>query len=54
MQTRRYPRTLEEAFGPYARNTLVSDQTPMTAGDKAVITVGLLTFIGMAVSHFFF
>lgn len=37
--TRRYPRTLEEAFGPYARGTLVDpeEETRSKSDRKAVI-----------------
>lgn len=38
--TRRYPRTLEEAFGPYQRGPVNEQDTPpMDRSDKLVITV---------------
>jgi hypothetical protein len=50
MQTRRYPRTLTEAFGPYARADF-DTQDPMPTADKIVIAVsaiGALALLGMA------
>lgn len=47
----RYPRTLEEAFGPYARGGLVSEPDPMTkeyrviAGIAVVLVVALLVAV---------
>ena len=35
--TRRYPRTLEEAFGPYARGGIYEHREPMQVEDKVVI-----------------
>ena len=32
----RYPRTLEEAFGPYARGGLVSEPEPTTKEDRII------------------
>jgi hypothetical protein len=50
MNTRKYPRTLEEAFGPYQRHGLV-DQDPMPTADKIVIAAScaaLLAILGFA------
>ena len=41
MQTRRYPRTLTEAFGPYTSRDIVEKQDPRPVSDKIVITVCL-------------
>lgn len=35
--TKRHPRTLEEAFGPYARGAISEPYTPMDREDKIVI-----------------
>jgi hypothetical protein len=37
MQTRRYPRTIEEAFGPYARGPIHEPPEPMSRADRIVI-----------------
>lgn len=41
MQTRRYPRTLTEAFGPYASANF-DNQDPMPVADKIVIAVSCI------------
>ncbi len=47
--TRRHPRTIEEAFGPYERGHIYSEADPLTLTDKVIliicgsIAVGLLT-----------
>lgn len=35
--TRRYPRTMEEAFGPYARGRLQQEYTPMSRADRIIV-----------------
>ena len=41
--TRRYPRTLTEAFGPYAHGSqLQPQQDPMPTADKVVVVGGLI------------
>jgi hypothetical protein len=49
MQTRRYPRTLEEAFGPYARELapLVERSDPMPTADKIVTVFSAITLVGV-------
>lgn len=48
MQTpRKYPRTMEEAFGPYTRGAIDEPYSPMPMIDKIVITV--CTIIGACV-----
>lgn len=37
MQTRKYPRTLEQAFGPYARGPITEKDEPMHTPDKIVL-----------------
>lgn len=52
MQTRQYPRTLEQAFGPYARNTLVEKTEPMPTWEKVVITLAALATLALGIAHF--
>ena len=40
--TRRYPRTMEEAFGPGHRGNIWEPHTPMSLGDKVVMAASLL------------
>jgi hypothetical protein len=43
--TKRYPRTLDEAFGPYQRHGFVEEYDPMPKADKLVViasAIGLL------------
>lgn len=35
--TRKYPRTLEQAFGPYARGPIDEQQDPMPVADRIVV-----------------
>jgi hypothetical protein len=37
MQTRKYPRILEQAFGPYARGPITEKEEPMHTPDKIVL-----------------
>lgn len=41
----RYPRTLEEAFGPYARGGLVSEPDPMTKEDRVIAGVAAVVLV---------
>lgn len=41
----RYPRTLEEAFGPYARGGLVSEPDPMTKEDRVIAGVAVVLVV---------
>jgi hypothetical protein len=45
--TRKYPRTLEEAFGPYARGTLTDEQPPVHRNDQIVMAVCILVIIAV-------
>ena len=49
---RRYPRTMEEAFGPYARGSLSEPYTPMHTADKIVLTASIIVGIGLLVAIF--
>ena len=39
MQTRRYPRTMVEAFGPYASGPIAEPDTEITAGEIILIVL---------------
>ena len=45
--TKRYARTLEEAFGPYARGGIYEEPTPMSLADKAVAGVSGVILFGL-------
>jgi hypothetical protein len=40
--TKRYPRTLDEAFGPYQRHGLQEQYSPMPKEDKIVVIAGVI------------
>lgn len=46
MQTRKYPRTMEQAFGPYARGPIEEPKQPWHWQDKVVLAGCAVTFIG--------
>jgi hypothetical protein len=50
MQTRKYPRTLEEAFGPYARGPVDEPYSPMPKEDKLVLVFSAITLVGVIVA----
>jgi len=39
--TRRYPRTMQEAFGPYTTSQIHEQSEPMATGDKWIVGLGL-------------
>ena len=41
----RYPRTLEEAFGPYARGGFVSEPDPMTKEDRIIAGIAAVVLV---------
>ena len=45
--TRKYPRTLEEAFGPYARGTLADQPAPVHLHDHIVLVACILAIIAV-------
>ena len=45
--TKRYARTLEEAFGPYARGGIYEAPTPMSLADKVVAGVSGVILFGL-------
>lgn len=44
--TKRHPRTMEEAFGPYGRGPIIDSYPKMDKADKIVVTAGII--IGIA------
>lgn len=50
MQTRKYPRTLNEAFGPYASGPIHDPKPePMHPHDIAVLTISIVALVILAV-----
>ena len=50
MNTRRYPRTLEQAFGPHTSRHITEPDEPMPTADKIVVAASLIAaaaLIGM-------
>ena len=50
MDTRKYPRTLQEAFGPHTNYKLVVDNDPLSLSDVAIIAGCVLVAFGLAVT----
>lgn len=48
--TKRYPRTLEEAFGPYARGGIHEPYTPMDFADKVITAISGLILFGLLIA----
>lgn len=48
--TKRYARTLEEAFGPYARGGIYEEPTPLSLTDKIVTGISGLVLIGLLIA----
>ena len=48
--TKRYPRTLEEAFGPYARGGIYEAPTPLSFVDKVITSISGLILIGLLIA----
>lgn len=50
MQTRKYPRTMNEAFGPYAHQCpIVEPQRPIDWQDRVVIAGSVIAAVALAV-----
>lgn len=45
--TRRYPRSLTEAFGPYASGPIEEAIPPMHPADKVIVTLGCAVLVGV-------
>lgn len=52
MNTRRYPRTMVEAFGPYADGPIEVPRQPFSDWDGVLIVVGIAMFIGYLLAAF--
>ncbi len=50
--TRKHPRTLEEAFGPYQRHGLVEQYDPMPKADRIVVALCTAAAVALAVFAF--
>lgn len=47
MTTKKFPRTLEEAFGPYARGGIYERPTPLSLADKVITGVSGVVLFGL-------
>ena len=47
MQTRKYPRTLNEAFGPYASGPVHDPDEPMHTSDRIVLVASALVALSL-------
>lgn len=45
--TKRHPRTLEEAFGPYARGGIYERPTPLSFTDKVITAISGVILFGL-------
>lgn len=50
MTTKKFPRTLEEAFGPYARGGIYEQPTPLSFTDKIVVGVSGVVLFGLLIA----
>ena len=50
MTTKRYPRTLEEAFGPYASGGIYERPTPLSLSDKVITGLSGVILLGLLVA----
>jgi hypothetical protein len=50
--SRRYPRTMEEAFGPYARGGITEQYAPMPLADKIIVALGIVVGTGVLAAIF--
>jgi hypothetical protein len=53
MTTRKFPRTLDEAYGPGHRGSLCFAPEPMIATDKIIVAIGAVVLIALFGSFFF-
>lgn len=51
--TRKHPRTLNEAFGPYAGRSIHEQVDPMDRADKIVIAGSLVALVALIVVSLF-
>lgn len=50
--TRRYPRTMQEAFGPYTSSQIHEPQEPMATGDKWIVGLGMAVMLVLLAAIF--
>jgi hypothetical protein len=43
--TRKHPRTMQEAFGPYTTSQIHQQSEPMATGDKWIVGLGLAVML---------
>lgn len=53
MNTRRYPRSLVEAFGPYSSGPIHAKPEPMHPADKIIVAIGAVVLAALFASFFF-
>lgn len=49
MLTFRFPRTMQEAFGPYATLTVQDEPIQMCKADKAVVTASAVALVALVI-----
>ena len=52
MNTRKHPRTLQEAFGPYTSHEIEEREQPMDWQDKLVVGASVFTAVAIVVILF--
>lgn len=52
MNTRKHPRTMQEAFGPYTSHGIVEDTNPMHPTDVVILIGCALSVVGLALTLF--
>ncbi len=50
MTTKRYPRTLEEAFGPYARGGIYEQPAELGLADKIISAIAGVILFGLLIA----
>lgn len=45
--TRKHPRTIEEAFGPYQRGNIYEEVDPMPMVDKVILAISAFVAVGL-------
>lgn len=48
--TKKFPRTLEQAFGPYARGGIYEAPTPLGLADKVIVGVCGVILFGLLIA----
>jgi hypothetical protein len=50
--TRKHPRTMQEAFGPYTSSQIHEPQEPMATGDKWIVGLGTAVMLVLLAAIF--